>query len=55
MVDLDAEITKLTKKLDVATLSVDKLKSQMSQGNYEIAIPENIRAANAEKVRLLLS
>jgi len=56
MVDLDAEITKITKKLTQTTLSADKLKTTMAQSNYETTIPENVRAGNAEKVcQLILS
>lgn len=48
--DLDDEINKIAKKLDVVKLSVDKLQKTMGQSNYEEVIPENVRDANAEKV-----
>ncbi|KAG9026395.1 hypothetical protein FRB95_008882 [Tulasnella sp. JGI-2019a] len=53
MVDLDDEITKIEKKLDLVRISADKLQKTMSQGNYEEVIPENVRLANTEKMRTL--
>ncbi|KAG9018677.1 hypothetical protein FRB90_010593 [Tulasnella sp. 427] len=53
LVDLEEEINKIAKKLDVVKLSVDKLQKTMGQSNYEEVIPENVRAANSEKLRTL--
>ncbi|KAG8886997.1 hypothetical protein FRB98_000680 [Tulasnella sp. 332] len=53
MVDLDDEIRKIQKKLDLVRLSSEKLQKTMSQGNYEEVIPGNVRLANAEKMRTL--
>lgn len=53
MVDLEDEVAKIEKKLDAVKLSADKLQKTMSQGNYEEAIPENVRVANSEKVRMI--
>ncbi|KAG8925287.1 hypothetical protein FRC00_004142 [Tulasnella sp. 408] len=53
LVDLDEEINKIAKKLDVVNLGIDKLQKTMGQSNYEEVIPENVRAANAEKLRTL--
>lgn len=48
-VDLDAEIAKCDKKLDVAQLSADKIRKIISQADYETTVPENVRTVNAEK------
>ncbi|KAG8907503.1 hypothetical protein FRB99_003876 [Tulasnella sp. 403] len=53
LVDFDEEIAKITKKLDAAVLSAEKLQKSMSQANYEEVIPENVRTANSEKLRTL--
>lgn len=50
--DLDAEILKCEKKLDVATLNADKLRKVEMQPEYETTVPETVRLANAEKVGL---
>jgi hypothetical protein len=52
-VDLDAEIVKCDKKLDVARMNAEKIRKVESQPEYETTVPENVRVANAEKVRLL--
>jgi len=53
LVDIDEEIAKIEKKLDLVKLSADKLRKTMKQANYEEVIPENVRAANSEKMRTL--
>ncbi|KAG8933507.1 hypothetical protein FRC02_011707 [Tulasnella sp. 418] len=53
MVDLDVEITKMTKKLDLVKLNVDKIKKLTSVPNYETVTPDNVKAANVEKLRTL--
>lgn len=50
MVDLDAEVSKLEKKLGLAQMSADKIKKLQEQPDYEKNLPDNVRAANAEKV-----
>ncbi|KAL5522197.1 VAS1 [Sanghuangporus sanghuang] len=50
-VDLDAEIAKIDKRLDVANLAADKLRKQTAVPDYEAAVPENVRTANAEKLK----
>ena len=52
--DLDAEIGKCNKKLDVARMNADKIRKIVSVPDYETTVPENVREANAEKVRCLL-
>ncbi|KAJ7609088.1 tRNA synthetases class I-domain-containing protein [Roridomyces roridus] len=48
-VNLDAEIAKCDKKLDVAQLSLQKLVKAESQPDYETTVPESVRLGNAEK------
>ena len=52
LVDLDAEIIKCDKKLDVARMAADKLRKTQAQPEYESTVPENVRTTNEEKVRL---
>ena len=49
LVDLDAEISKCAKKLDVAQIALQKIIKVESQADYEATVPENVRAANDEK------
>ncbi|CCL98448.1 uncharacterized protein FIBRA_00446 [Fibroporia radiculosa] len=49
LVDLDVEIMKCQKKLDLARLSLDKIRKLEAQPNYEETIPPNVRMANEEK------
>ncbi|KAL5480308.1 VAS1 [Sanghuangporus weigelae] len=51
LVDLDAEIAKIDKKLDVTNLAADKLRKQMAGPDYETAVPENVRVTNAERLK----
>lgn len=53
MVDLDVEVSKLEKKLGLAQMSADKIRKLQEQPDYEKNLPENVREANAEKVREL--
>ncbi|KAH7909011.1 tRNA synthetases class I-domain-containing protein [Hygrophoropsis aurantiaca] len=53
LVDLDAEIAKCTKKLDLVTLSLDKVLKVMSQPDYEVTIPAAVQASNTEKKETL--
>jgi valyl-tRNA synthetase len=50
LVDIDVEISKCEKKLDLALLNVDKLQKLQAQPGYEQSIPEDVRASNGEKV-----
>ncbi|EJT98070.1 hypothetical protein DACRYDRAFT_24610 [Dacryopinax primogenitus] len=53
VVDLDAEIAKAQKKLDVAELNANKVRKAQSQPDYETTIPEQVREANTERLRVL--
>ncbi|KAG8735288.1 hypothetical protein FRC10_010763 [Ceratobasidium sp. 414] len=53
MVDLDAEVAKLDKKLGLAKTSADKIRKLQEQPDYEKNLPENVRATNAEKLATL--
>ena len=53
LVDLDAEIAKCDKKLDVARISADKLRKVAAQPDYESTVPETVRAANEDKLKTL--
>jgi valyl-tRNA synthetase len=52
-VDLEKEIAKCEKKLDLARLNLQKITKISSQPDYESTVPENVRTANEEKVGLL--
>jgi len=49
-VDLDNEIAKCDKKLDLVRLNLQKVVKLESQAEYEETVPLNVRAANEEKV-----
>ncbi|CAK5273624.1 unnamed protein product [Mycena citricolor] len=49
LVDLDVEIAKCDKKLDVVRNNLQRLAKVESQADYETTVPENVREANAEK------
>ncbi|KIJ23910.1 hypothetical protein M422DRAFT_39377 [Sphaerobolus stellatus SS14] len=51
LVDLDNEIAKCDKKLDLAALNADKIRKLQSQPGYE-SVPENVRESNDEKLRV---
>jgi len=51
LVNIDDEIVKISKKLEAVRLSADKLQKIIQQSNYDEVIPENVRAANSEKMR----
>ncbi|KAF8752955.1 Class-I aminoacyl-tRNA synthetase [Rhizoctonia solani] len=53
MVDLDAEVSKLEKKLGLAQMSADKIRKLQEQPDYEKNLPENVRESNAEKLATL--
>jgi valyl-tRNA synthetase len=54
-VDLDNEIAKCDKKLDFARLNLQKIVKLESQPEYAETVPENVRAANTDKVRVVLN
>jgi len=49
-VDLEKEIAKCDKKIDLAQLNLQKIMKVISQPDYESTIPESVRIANEEKV-----
>lgn len=53
--DLEKEINKCEKKLDLARLNLQKIVKIESQPEYEDTVPANVRTANDEKVRSSLS
>lgn len=50
LIDLDVEIGKCEKKLQLAQLNLDKIRKIESQPDYEETVPVNARLANEEKV-----
>jgi valyl-tRNA synthetase len=50
LVDLDVEIAKCEKKLDLARMTLEKVRKVEAQPDYEDTVPENVRIANEEKV-----
>lgn len=50
LVDLDAEINKCEKKLELAILNLDKIRKIEAQADYEETVPANVRVTNEEKV-----
>ena len=50
LVDLDTEIAKIDKKLDLVRLNIDKVRKLEAQPEYESTVPENVRLINEEKV-----
>ncbi|KAG6874009.1 hypothetical protein C0995_007966 [Termitomyces sp. Mi166 len=53
LVDLDVEIAKCDKKLDLARLNFQKVVKVESQADYAETVPENVRLANEEKRKTL--
>ncbi|KDR72774.1 hypothetical protein GALMADRAFT_252030 [Galerina marginata CBS 339.88] len=53
LVDLDNEISKCDKKLDLAKMNMQKVVKVESQPDYEETVPENVRLANADKRKTL--
>lgn len=50
LVDLDVEIAKCEKKLDLAQLNLQKIIKVESQADYEETVPATVRLANDDKV-----
>ena len=50
LVDLEKEINKCEKKLDLARLNLQKIVKIESQPEYEETVPANVRTANDDKV-----
>ena len=54
LVDLEKEISKCEKKLDLARLNLQKIVKIESQPEYEETVPANVRTANDDKVWSIL-
>lgn len=55
LVDLDIEIVKNEKKLNVAKLALDKVKKAEAVPNYEEIVPVETRDFNTERVSVFRS
>ncbi|KAG6849752.1 hypothetical protein H0H93_005550 [Arthromyces matolae] len=53
LVDLDVEIAKCDKKLDLARLNLQKVVKVESHADYAETVPENVRLANEDKRKTL--
>ncbi|KAI0051297.1 hypothetical protein FA95DRAFT_1554638 [Auriscalpium vulgare] len=53
LIDLDVEIARCDKKLNLAKLSLDKVKKVEAQADYEETVPSNVRLLNEEKRKTL--
>jgi len=53
LVDLDKEIAKCEKKLELARLNLQKILKIQSQPDYEETVPANVRTANDDKRKTL--
>ncbi|KAH8919452.1 hypothetical protein BT69DRAFT_495152 [Atractiella rhizophila] len=51
LIDFDQEITKAEKKITLTNMNVERLEKQMNAPDYETKIREDVRNANAEKMR----
>jgi valyl-tRNA synthetase len=49
-VDIDSEIARTEKKLDLAQLNLEKITKVEAQAEYEETVPANVRLVNEEKV-----
>ena len=50
--DLDVEVAKCQKKLELARLNLEKVRKVESQPEYEETVPANVRLLNEDKVRV---
>ena len=50
-VDIDVEILKSRKKLDLARMNLEKVRKVESQSGYADTVPEDVRLVNEDKVR----
>lgn len=54
LVDLDVEISKCDKKLDLARMNLQKVVKVEAQADYIETVPENVRQGNEDKVCSIL-
>jgi tetrahydrodipicolinate N-succinyltransferase len=50
-VDLDVEMAKCDKKLDLAQMNLAKVQKVEAQADYAQTVPADVRAINEDKVR----
>ena len=50
LVNLEAEVAKCDKKIDLARLNLEKLYKVISQPDYQATVPEAVQLGNEEKV-----
>ena len=48
--NLEAEVAKCDKKIDLARLNLEKLYKVISQPDYQATVPEAVQLGNEEKV-----
>lgn len=48
--NLEAEVAKCDKKIDLARLNLEKLYKVISQPDYQATVPEAVQLSNEEKV-----
>ncbi|KAG5498085.1 hypothetical protein GH5_02882 [Leishmania sp. Ghana 2012 LV757] len=54
-IDVEKEVAKLNKQLESLSKQIEGLKKKMTIPNYEAKVPEEVRAANTEKLNTLES
>lgn len=50
LVNLEAEVAKCDKKIDLVRLNLEKLYKVISQSDYQATVPEAVQLGNEEKV-----
>jgi valyl-tRNA synthetase len=55
LVNLEAELAKCDKKIELACLNLEKLNKVMSQPDYQVTVPEAVQLSNEEKVGIFSS
>ncbi|KAF9236793.1 tRNA synthetases class I-domain-containing protein [Melanogaster broomeanus] len=53
LVNLEAELAKCDKKIELACLNLEKLNKVMSQPDYQVTVPEAVQLGNEEKRKTL--
>lgn len=54
LVNLEAEVAKCDKKIDLARLNLEKLFKVISQPDYQTSVPEAVQLSNEEKVGIFV-
>ena len=55
LVNLEAEVAKCDKKIDLVRLNLEKLYKVISQPDYQVTVPEAVQLSNEEKVSTCLT